>query len=210
MLADALSVAREQVVDELEHCADASQGLGLPSVGRRHRLEGLLEDLIKALRGGGVDEQVLPWHSNVDPAIERGERELLRRYVIGKIEHHQLEASMSETGIVSEWVYHAEQCRLREENLRLRALLDQVDEGTAILAPGGRFLYVNRHAAQFLRRACGVPPDKIVGSTAEELPGLVALGLTRAHDEVLSLARTKGKFEVVVSGRTIENQFDAI
>jgi phosphoserine phosphatase RsbU/P len=210
MLPDTLWDTREQVVDELEHYVDAVQGSGPPSAAHRHRLERLLEDLINALRSGGIDEQVLPCESSVDPAIERDEHEFLRRYVIGKIEHHQLEASASETAKVSEWAYHAEQCRMLEENRRLRALLDEVDESTAIMAPGGHLLYVNGHEAECLRRACGVPPDKIVGSTSEELAVPVGLGLSRSHDEVLALARTKGKFESVEWGRTIENQFDAM
>src|SRR5262249_15492370 len=88
-------------------------------------------------------------------------------------------------------------------------LLDEVDESTAILAPGGRFLYVNRHAAQLLHDSCGVPLDKIVGNTAEELAVPDVLGLTRA-DDVLMLARTQGKLEVDAWRRTIENQFAAL
>ena len=74
MLADTLSNTREQVVDELEHLADGSIGSGLPSAGRRDRLEGLLEDIVKALHSGGVDEEALLSESTVDPAIERDER----------------------------------------------------------------------------------------------------------------------------------------
>ena len=209
MLADALNGAREQIVDELEHLAHAFNGSDLSS-GRRQRLEGLLEELVRALRCGGVDEEALLSESTADPAvIEHDERELMRRYVIGKIENHQLEASVSETALVSEWAYNAELYRMREENRRLRALLNEVDESTAILAPGGRFLYVNRHAAQLLHDFCGVPLDRIVGRTAEELAVPDVLGLTRAN-EVLALARTKGKLEVGACGRTIENQFDAM
>ena len=208
MLADALNGAREQVVDELENLGFNGSDL---SSGRRQRLEGLLEDLVKALRYGGVDEEPLLSESTADPAaIEHDERELMRRYVIGKIENHQLEASASETALVSEWAHNAEQYRMREENRRLRALLDEVDESTAILAPDGRFLYVNRHEAQFLRRAYGIPPDKIVGSSAEELAVPAELCLTQSHNGVLSLARAKCKVERVALGRAFENQFDAV
>jgi hypothetical protein len=55
MLADLLNKVREQAVGEIEQRADIIEGRGLPSVGRTQRLNSLFDELIAALRYGGVD-----------------------------------------------------------------------------------------------------------------------------------------------------------
>jgi hypothetical protein len=55
MLADFLNKVREQEIGEMEQRAEALEGQGLPSAGRFERLNALFDELIAALRYGGVD-----------------------------------------------------------------------------------------------------------------------------------------------------------
>jgi hypothetical protein len=75
MLADLLNKVREQAVGEIEQRADIIEGRGLPSVGRTQRLNSLFDELIAALRYGGVDGQALPVPAVVDSALDSEERE---------------------------------------------------------------------------------------------------------------------------------------
>jgi signal transduction histidine kinase/GAF domain-containing protein len=210
MLADALATGREQVLVEVESRADTVEGPGFPALGRRQRLNALLEELIKALTRGSIDEQAPSTPTDGDPEIECSERETLRRFLLEKIAHDELQASTAETALVSEWPSLIERRRLEEENRRLRVLLDGVEEGAALLEPTGRILYVNRHTARVIFEAAGVPPDKIVGKNQTEFGLPAELGIGRARDEIMSLARTRARFETVVWGRAKENQFEAL
>jgi hypothetical protein len=58
MLAEFLEGNRDQLVRSVEPRAAAEEPLGLPSE-RHSRLETLLEDLIQALRYGGMDGRTL-------------------------------------------------------------------------------------------------------------------------------------------------------
>src|SRR5262249_36696336 len=173
-------------------------------------LNALFDELISALRYGGVDEQAPLVGATVDSERDRQERELMRRYVIELIEQHQLEASPTEAALVSEWASNTERRRLREENSRLRTLLDGVDEGTVVLTPDCRFVYVNRRAAQVLRQECGVAQDQIIGKTPDEIGVPSALSLGCPGDEMLTMARSNHTHETVSWGRAKESRFDAI
>jgi len=210
MLANVLDADREHVVAEIERCAAVTEGPGSPAVGRRDRLNAYVGELIGVLRRGGVDEQTPLATATVDPALERQERELVRRFAIEQIEQQPTETSGAERLIVSEWASVSDRRRLLEQNQRLRALLDGVDESTSILSRDGRFLYVNRRAARVLHEACGAAPDEIVGKTPAELGVPNDLGIVRPAEELLSLARAKDSFEVVAWGRAKENHFDAL
>jgi len=210
MLVDFLNDRREQAIRDIEQRADTIEGPGLPSVGRMGRLNALFDELIGALRYGGVDEQAPLVAATVDSALDSEERELVRRYVIEQIGQHQLEASAMEAAVVSAWASSTELSRVREENQRLRTLLDGVDESTVILTPDGRFVYVNRRAAHVLSRECGIAGDQIVGRTPQEIGVPQALGLARSGEEMLTMGRTKHKVETVSWGRTKESEFDVV
>lgn len=210
MLADLLNNVREQAIDEIEQRANIIEGPGLPSIGRTQRLNALLDELLAALRYGHVDAQAPLGAPTVDLALDSEERELMRRYVIEQIGQHQLEASPIEAALVSQWACSTQLRRVHEENQRLRTLLDAVDESTVILTPDKHFIYVNRHAAQVLRRECGIAEDQIVGRTPDEIGVPTALFPARSSDEMLAMARSKHKIETVSWGRTKESEFDAL
>ena len=92
------------------------------------------------------------------------------------------------TGDLSEWAFSMELRRVREENHRLRTLLDAVDEGAVILSPDRHFVHVNHYAAQMLRRECGISEGQIIGRIPDEIG--VPLSLARPGDEMLTMART--------------------
>src|SRR5262245_55427841 len=146
MLADFLNSSREQLIRELEQRADTTEGPGLPAIERTGRLNALFDELIAALRHAEVDTSASTIPAAMDSAIDRGEGELVRRYVIEKIEERLADASPMEAAIVSEWASKTELRRVREENRQLRTLLDKVDESTVILTSDGRFTYLNRTA----------------------------------------------------------------
>jgi len=210
MLADFLSHDREHAILEIDERAAALAGPGSASSGRPQRLYGLLDELIAALRLGRVDEQTARSAATVDSAIDLEEHELTRQYVFEQIEKHQVEATPAEAAVISEWAFSTEARRLRQENQLLRTLLNHVDEAGAILSPTGRFLYVNRCAALLLLRESGIAEDQIVGRTPDEIGVSGALSLGRAADEMLALARTNQKVELVIGGRANEGQFNAV
>ena len=163
------SAPETQVAEELERRTAVTESTELRIAGRRKRLNGFVDEVIGALRRGGADDSAQPISPSGDGALELRERELLRRYLIEQIEQKQLEASPDETAIVAEWVGTAERTRLREQNQRLRTLLDDVEDSAALFGPDGRILYCNLPAFQGLRSALGVPRGEIIGRTPAEL-----------------------------------------
>ena len=210
MLADLLNSAREHAIGEMNERAEALQGPGSPSVGRSQRLNRLLDELILALRRSGVDDQAAPVGPAVDSALDVEERELMRRYLFEQIDKHQFEASPTEAAVISEWARCGEVSRLREENHLLRTLLNGIDEAAVILTPDGRFVYVNRCAANVLRRESGIPEDQIIGRTPDEIGVSRAVSLGRPGGEMLAMARSNQKLETVTGGRAKESHFDAV
>ena len=213
MLAEVLERSRDQVVDELERRAAATESTELLITGRRKRLNVFLQEVIGALRRGAVDDpsQVSqPLAPFTDPALELRERELVRRYLVEQIEQKEVPASTGETVIVAEWVGDADRMRLRAQNLRLSALLDGVQDSAALFGPDGRILYCNRRAFQSLRDAMGLPRREVIGRTPAELgiPGDIMIG--RPIDELVRLARARESFEMEAWGRSNEGQLDAI
>jgi hypothetical protein len=70
MLADLLNKVREQAVGEIEQRADIIEVRGLRSVGRTKRLNSLFDELIAALRYGGVNWQAPPVPAAVDSELD--------------------------------------------------------------------------------------------------------------------------------------------
>ncbi len=213
MLADVLESKRDQVEHDLEYLEANTEWSVLPIVDRRKRLDTFVGDLIGALRRGWVDDATQPLAQagpGPDPVLELRERELVRDYVINEIEQRHLDASPSESAIVADWVGKMDRDRLREENRRLRALLDGVQESAALLAPDGRILYGNRMALGRLRARIGVPLGEIIGRTPAELgvPGELVVG--RAIDELVPLARAHESVATTAWGRAYEERFDAV
>src|SRR4029079_1719479 len=202
----------EQVAEELERRAAVTESTELPVAGRRKRLNGFVEEVIGALRRGGADAPLPPPIPSpcTDGVLEHRERELVRRYLIEQFEHKQLEASPGETAIVSEWAGQAEGARMREQNQRLRALLDDVDDSAALFGPDGRILYCNRSAFQGLRSAVGAPRGEIIGRTPAELGVPAELVIGRSMKEVLPLARGHESFEATAWGREKEGRLGAV
>lgn len=209
MLPDVLYGARKSLIDELGRRAAANESPGLSAVERAQRLNGLIDELIGTLRRGGYRDPVPPPVTTPEE-LERGERDLLRRYIIEHVLQHDLEASAAEMTIVSDWTHNPERRRLRDENLRLRALLDGIGESAAIFSPDGRVLYANRRTMQLLHEMSGVAADEIVGKRLSEIDGAAETGIGRPPDELLALARARQSFEVDVGGRTKQYRYDAI
>src|SRR5882757_2021338 len=128
MLADALSAAKEEVLVQVERRAEATEGPGLPALGRRERLHALLDELVDALTHGAISDRPLSAPSTADPQLVRNERELVQQYLLERIAHAELAASTADTAIVSAWPCHVERFRQRERSRQLTALLDGVDE----------------------------------------------------------------------------------
>ena len=210
MLADVLERTRKQVAEELERRTAVTESTELRIAGRRKRLNGFVDEVIGALRRGGADDSAQPISPSGDGALELRERELLRRYLIEQFEQKQLEASPAETAIVGEWVGTAERTRLREQNQRLRTLLDDVEDSAALFGPDGRILYCNLPAFQGLRSALGVPRGEIIGRTPAELGVPAELVIGRPMKDLLPLARGHESFEATAWGRAKEGRFGAV
>jgi hypothetical protein len=86
MLADVLDRTRDQVAEDLERRAAAIESTELPLAGRRKRLRSFVDDVIGALRRGGPDGANQPITPFRDSRLELRERDLVRRYLIEKVE----------------------------------------------------------------------------------------------------------------------------
>jgi signal transduction histidine kinase/GAF domain-containing protein len=213
MLADVLDRTRDQLAEELAHRSASAWPLELPAVSRRVRLRTLVQELIEALRSGGSEDAAQPsttLTSTADQAHELHERELVQRYLIGEIEQQHLEASPRETAIVARWALQAERARLRQQCERMSALLDGVNESTAVLAPDGRILYCNRRAFERLHQLVRVPRDEIIGKTFAQLGLTPDLVVGISLDQLVPAARGRESRELTFLGRAKESQFDAI
>ena len=213
MLAEVLEGSMDQLVNELERRASLTESTELPLAGRRARLKALAQEVIAALRACGTGDRVQPPSALPplsDPALEFRERELVRRYLVDKIKHKQVEASCDEMVVVGEWATQAECTRLREQAERLSTLLDDVEENALILASDGKIVYCNRLAAQRLHELMGVREGDILGKTVAELGIPNDLVVGRPIDEMVNLARGHESFEMTALGRAQEGTFDAI
>jgi signal transduction histidine kinase/GAF domain-containing protein len=213
MLAGVLDGTRDQLADELMYRLGSGGPAELPVVGGRLRLRALVQELIEALRRGEIEDREQPLTGltpTPDQALDLRERELVLRYLIGRIEHEHLDASPRETAIVARWAGQTERAQLREQNQRLSALLDDVRESAALLAPDGRILYGNLRAFQRLHQVVRVPRDEIIGKTFAELGVAPEVLLGCSLDELVPLARGRESRELTFLGRAKESHFDAI
>ena len=213
MLADVLEGARDELADELVRRASLTESAALPIAGRRTRIRALLDEVIGALRSGGIGDSAQPLSALPpvsDLALEFRERELVQHFLIEEVEQRRLEASCEETVVLVAWANDAERARLREQNERLSTLLDGIQEAAVILGQDGKLLYCNLRALQRLHEIAGVSRDEIIGKTPAELavPGELVIG--RPIAELVDLARAHQSFEMTAWGRAKEGQFDAV
>jgi signal transduction histidine kinase len=213
MLADVLEGQRDRLADELERRAAVAESTELPIASRRKRLNGLVQEVIGALRAGGIGDEAqqppaLP--PTTDLALELKERELVQRYLIDQIEQKRLSASTGEIVVVTAWVTQAERALLREQTRRLSTLLEDVQESALLLGPDERILYCNLRASERLHEMVGVPRDRIIGKTPAELgmPGELMIGCPIG--DLARRARAHQSFEMIAWGRAKEGQLDAI
>jgi PAS domain S-box-containing protein len=199
---------RGPLVLELERRATSGKSRSRPR-GRQERLDGLLGQVIDALRRGAPPES-MPACPTSDPDLELAEHELVQRHLTEKIEQKRLEASPQEAAIVDAWQFHADLACLREQNRRLTTLLNGVQESAALFDPDGRILYCNPRAAEALLRIAGIPRAEIIGRTPDELGVPSELLLGRPVAALVELARAHESYEVSAWGRTREAQLEAI
>jgi PAS domain-containing protein len=210
VLADVLDEMRGRLADEIERRIAVSRRPKFTNGTRRARLDALLAQVIHSLRRGSAGDlrQVIAPVS--DPEIELDEHEAVASYLLEKIERKDLETSPGESAMVHAWRYEADRGCLLEQNRRLTALLDGVNESAALLTPEGRLLYCNRRAAQALHEVVGLAPGELVGKMPAELGVPLELVIGRPVSELRALARAHESFEFNVWGRAKETQFDAI
>ena len=209
MLADVVEGLRSRLVTEVERCAPLAARSGPTDLGRRARLDAHVAQLIEALRGGAPGDSA-PACSPLDPECELAEHALLERSLNEQIARKRVAVAPSENAIVDGWRCRVDRKCLREQNKRLTALLDDVHESAAMLAPDGRILYCNRQAAGDLCEVARVPLHQVIGKTPRELGLPMELIIGRPIADLVGLARAHESYEVNTSGRAKETQFGAI
>jgi PAS domain-containing protein len=209
MLADFLNSNKEVVVQAVEPGAAVEEPLGLAAE-RRTRLEAILEELIQALRGGGMDGPNRTPASGRDTAVDSRVRALLRREVTELVEQRGVQATFREGMIVSDWASSADREKLREHDHWLSALLDGVNDAAIIFSTEGRIQYINGAGATVLHDATGVPPDEILGKTGAELAAPRELAFGLSPDELVAKARAGASDESHRFGRWRDRTFGAV
>ena len=210
VLADVLEASTDQLVDDLDRRAWFFGSTELGVAGRRTRLKALVQEIVAALRSNEIGDEVQPPPPSSDPRLDLEERELVRRYLIDRIEHEHLNATCEETVVVVEWASRVERTRLRDQVEWLSTLLDDVEDGALILAPDGKILYCNLRASQRLHEVVGVKQGDIIGRTPAELGVSNELVVGRPIDEMVTMARAHESFEMTAWGRESEGTFEAI
>jgi len=208
MLADALEGMRGHLVDELARRLALAAFPSPPAAARRARLDRDVGQVIEALRDGGSDGSLA---SSVidDPEREMDEHALVEAFLLEQAARKGQRTRATEDAI-ARWRCAADSHCLHEQNRRLAMLLDEVNEGAAVLAPDGRILYCNRRAAQGLRELAGIRRGDLVGRRPDEL-GLPFEHLVgRPVADLAALGRTRASFQLQTAGRANETQFDAV
>jgi signal transduction histidine kinase len=208
MLADALEGMRGRLVDELaRRLALVDPPSPLPAA-RRARLNRDVGQVIEVLRHGGSNSS--PASSVIDdPKRELDEHELVEAFLLEQAAKNGQRTRATERAI-AHWRCAADRRCLREQNRRLEQLLDEVNEGAAVLAPDGRFLYGNRRAVEHLRELAGVRRRDIIGKRPDELGLSLEHLIGRPVADVATLGRTRASFQLQAAGRANESQFDAV
>jgi signal transduction histidine kinase len=207
MLAEAMEGVRGRLVDELaRRVALVDPPSPLPAA-RRARLDRDVGQAIEALRHGGSIGS-LASSAIADPKRELDEHAMIEAFLLEQAAKEGQRTRATERAI-AQWRCAADRRCLHEQNRRLAMLLDEVNEGAAVLAPDGRILYCNRRAMQSLHELAGIRHHDILGRRLEEL------GLPFEHlvghpvGDLAALGRRRASFQLQTSGRANESQFDA-
>ena len=214
MLAEVLERSRDQVVDELERRAAVTESTELlisrpPQAPRRFRRGGDRRPLPRGGRRSDAGaEPLAPFdesaRSNCANASWCGATSSNRS------SSRRSQASPSETAIVAEWVGHADRKRLREQNQRLCALLDAVEDSAALFGPDGRILYCNRRAFQGLRDTIGAPAPRDHRPNASRARRPRRAGDRPSHRRAGAAGARARVVRDDAWGRAKEGQFDAV
>jgi signal transduction histidine kinase len=208
MLADVLEGMRGRVVRELERRSAGAEFLGSPC-NQNERLEAFVAQVIQALRGRAPGDAARPLPT-CDPQLELREHALLAAYLAELAEQGRLEVSPRDRAIIDAWRCAADCNCLHEQNRRLGALLDRVQESAVMLAPDGRLLYCNPRAAHALYEGAGVPKGELIGKTPDELGVPTEHLIGRPLADLVELARAHRSFESSAWGHEKEAQLEAI
>jgi PAS domain S-box-containing protein len=207
MLADFLEQTRGAVLDELARRAAVGPSVS-PAMADRRQLNDLIEGLLRALRAGNADGPALPGAGGAAPDLP--ERRLISRYLLEELEAGRAQATPTEIAIVAAWAEREGCTSLREQNEWLRSVLDDMEDTATVFAPDGRIMFCNRRAFQRLHDELGTPRNEVLGRTLAELGVPSELVIGRPMAELLPLALARETFEMKVSGRTKQGQFNAI
>ena len=165
-------------------------------------------EVIAALRRGGPDDSTASLAVD-DPDRELDEHEIVARFLLEQAAKTGDRTRATEV-VIAWWRCEADRRCLREQTRRLAMLLDEMDEGAALLAPNARLLYCNRRAAQELRAVAGVRQGEMIGKTLDELGLPLEHLVGRPVVDLESLGRARSSFELSTAARANETQFDAI
>jgi signal transduction histidine kinase len=208
MLATFLEAHREELLRGVKSRQADDGELALRARESLEQIDALMGSLIKSLQQGDASKGSTV--SGVsDGAVEFAQRHLLRREVLAQIEQRGMKVEMEEMAILSDWIYAADRDRMAKQYRRLCELLDDTNDAAAILAPDGRFEYVNRRLARELHETLGVPPAQVLGETPAQLRFPPSYS-TRSIDCLQELARSHASEEFLWQGRWKEGQLKAI
>lgn len=208
MLADALEAMRGRLLDELARRLSLLDPPSPLPVVRRTRLNRDVGQVIEALRHNDPDGSPLLAGTD-DPERELVEHELVEAFVLEQAAKEGQRTHETEQ-VLARWRCGADRRCLSEQNRRLAMLLDEVNEGAAVLAPDGRILYCNRRASQSLRELAGVRHRDIIGRRPDELGLPFEHLIGRPVVDLAGLGRTRASFQLQTAGHANETQFDAV
>ena len=210
MLADMLDgSARKRVVAELETRAAAVEPRGLSPVRRRRRLNALVEELVGALKHGGIDGR----DARGDRRRSRGRT--LRARNPATVRSRGARAAPhggfpAEAVIVSESACYVSSGAVCEKRISGSGFFWTASKRARPSSPRtGDYSTSTAEPRTGSGTRAGSRADEIVGKTCSELAVTEELGIGPPA-EILALARARGSFEVEMRGRETENRFDAV
>ncbi|MCU1282114.1 MAG: multi-sensor signal transduction histidine kinase, partial [bacterium] len=175
MLAELLEELTPQLVRRVQaRIAASSDPERAPARSAVERSSELLQQLVATLRGQRIHTASCESHSSIGLDVEPFLRtlRLLKECVYDAIEERGISIPAREVRLVADWFGGLNDKALREENRRFAAMLDALPDQMMLHDIEGRFVFMNRAAADTAAALSGIPRNQLLGRKVDELVGL--------------------------------------
>ncbi|MDB4969693.1 MAG: multi-sensor signal transduction histidine kinase [Myxococcales bacterium] len=166
MLAELLEELTPQLVRRVNaRIADSPSPELAPARCPAERTSALLHELVAALRRQRVDLAPCDMHFAIGVDVEPllSTVRLLKECVYDEIDERGLAVPPRELRLIGDWFAELSEKSLREQNRRLVAMLDALPDQLLLQDVDGRFIFLNRAAAEMATAMTGLSRKELIG-----------------------------------------------